>query len=494
MYYQKLTVCLLSVAVFSTMFFGNVSAAVKSVKINGYITNVISPTVFEIDDVKVSRSESLIFNLENQNQAIQFKPEDIRVGTEIEVQGMLDDQTNELKATKVTVDLDQFRKLKNTTVLSRIPEGIVKGEKGWNGVFWADGRKIRIDETTQVLFELNKSERKADSDAKKNKVKNDAKTETADDADEFTDSEPLKDIAQVKPGMIVTFEGTTKPDGMVLATRLVFLKNELEKGEDGLWKSMKITEKASNLTADEPGELKVSSVGKYKLLPNEEVQKYVERVGQSLIPAYQKNLADDDLQKIHFKFYVIRDKTPNAFALANGVVVVNSGMLTMLENEAQLAAVLAHEISHATQEHTWRQMNKDKNKRTALMVGSLAASLFAPGVGTMLELINSAMVNGYSRRLEDQADRIGLDYMVAADYDPREAPRVWKIMSRKTGDMPNTFFWSSHNSNSVRRSYLMVAIRDNYSDLDYNLLKKGDSEEYKKISEATALAAVKKKK
>jgi Peptidase family M48/Domain of unknown function (DUF5666) len=473
MNYHKLLLCVLFAAVFSVVFVSDVSAKVKQVKINGYITNVVSPTVFEIDDIKVSRNESLTFTLENQDASLTFKPEDIRVGTEIEVQGILDDQTNELKATKVTVDLDQFRKLKNTTVLSQTPSGIVKGEKGWSGVFWADGRQIRIDETTQVLFELNKSERKAAADAAKNpKAKPDSNT--AEEDDDFADSEPLKDIADVKPGMFATFEGITKPDGTILASRIVFVKNELEKGEDGLWKSMKITERTPNFTTVEPGELKVSSVGKFKLLPNEDVQKYVNRIGQSLVPAYQKNLAEGDPQKINFRFYVIRDKDANAFALANGVVVINSGMITMLENEAQLAAVLAHEISHSTQEHTWRQMNKDKNKRTALLVGSLAASIFAPGVGTMLDLINSAMVNGYSRRLEDQADRIGLEYMIAAGYDPREAPRVWKLMSKKNGDMPNTFFWSSHNTNAVRRSYLMVAIRDNYSQLNFSEMKKGN--------------------
>ena len=488
MNYKRIVLSLLSVAVFSAATPNNISAAIKPIKIHGYITNIVSPTVFEIDDVKVSRSEMLIFNLENQDATVQFKPENIRVGTEIEVQGMLDDQTNELKAEKVSIDLDQFRKITNTTVLSRTPEGIAKTEKGWNGVFWADGRQIRIDETTQVLFQLNKSEQQA---AKNPKVE--AKKEAADE-DEFANSEPLKDIAEVKPGMFATFEGMQQPDGAVLASRIIFVKNELEKGEGNLWKSMKITEKTPNFAQVEPGELKVSSVGKFKLLPNKEVQDYVERIGQSLVPAYQKALPDDDPQKIHFKFYVIRDKEPNAFALANGVVVVNSGMITTLENEAQLAAVIAHEISHSTQEHTWRAMNKDKNKRTALLVGSIAASIFAPGLDTVLDLVNGAMVNGYSRRLEDQADRIGLEYMVAANYDPREAPRVWKIMSKKNGDLPNTFFWSSHNSNATRRSYLMVEIRDNYSQLNFNEMKKGNAEEYKKISDATALAAVKKKK
>jgi len=494
MYYKKMAVSLFSAALIFTSLPIGISAAIKPVKLRGYITNVVSPTVFEIDDVKVSRSKSLIFNFEHQDASVQFKPEDVRVGTEIEVEGTLDDKTNELTATKVTIDLEQFRKLRNTTVLTRAPEGIVKSEKNWNGVFWADGRQIRINDSTQVLFELNNSEKKAAEIAVKN-PKAQTETPAANDDDDFGNSEPLRDIRDVKAGMIATYEGVEQPDGAVLASRIIFVKNELEKGEGNLWKSMKIIEKTPNFTQGEPGELKVSSVGKFKLLPNKEVQDYVERIGQSLVPAYQKSLADDDPQKIHFRFYVIRSKEPNAFALANGVVVVNSGMITMLENEAQLAAVVAHEISHATQEHAWRQMNKDKNKRRALMVGTLAAAAFgiSPAL-SMLNLINAAMVNGYSRRLEDQADRIGLEYLVAAGYDPREAPRVWKLMAKKTGDMPNTFFWSSHNSNSVRRSYLMVEIRDNYSQLDFAQMKRGDIAEYQKISDVTKEAAIKKKK
>ncbi|MGI8468130.1 MAG: M48 family metallopeptidase [Pyrinomonadaceae bacterium] len=463
----------------------------KQVKIHGYITNVISPKSFEIDDYKITDDDSVVLDFENQDGTFQFKPEDIRVGTEIEVQGELDEETNELKAKKLKIDLEQFRKLKNTTILTRAPEGIEKTENGWHGVFWADGRRIRIEPTTQVLFEPNKSEKKA----ARNEAKNKEKVEPKTDGDEFSDGEPLKSVSDVKAGMFAVYEGVEQADGTILASRIVFTKDELEKGEGNLWKSLKIKEKAPNFTEGNPGELKINQVGKFKLLPNKEVQEYVRRVGQSLIPAYQKNLPDGDPQKIPFKFYVVSEKSPNAFALANGIVVVHSGMITMLENEAQLAAVMSHEISHATQEHTWRQMNKDKGKRTAIQIGGIAAAAFGLyGVTDILQLTLAAMVNGYQRSLENQADRIGLEYMTAAGYDPREAPRVWKVMSKKHGDAPTNFFWSNHDNNAARRSFLMVEIRNNYSELDFSQLKKGDENEYEKIIALTKDAAAKKKK
>jgi hypothetical protein len=474
-------------------------AKVKKVKIRGYITNLISPTSFEIDDFKVTKDESIVLDFENQNKDVFFKKEDMRVGTEIEVQGLLNEETDELTATKVTIDLEQFRKLKNTTVLTRSPEGIEQLENGWQGVFWADGRRIRIEPTTQVLFELNKTEKKDVAQQTKNKKKEEDKkveeSETEEIDDEFSQSEPLKSISNVKAGMFATYEGIEQPDGTVLASRIVFMKNELEKAEGKFWQSLLVKEKAANFAEGNPGELKINKIGKFKLLPNKEVQNYVQRIGESVIPAHQKLLPAGDPQKIPFKFYVVSDKDVNAFATANGIIVINSGMIMMLENEAQLAAVLAHEISHATQEHTWRQLNKDKGKRTAIAIGGIAAAAFGLyGVHDILQLTLAAMQNGYNRRLENQADRIGLEYLAAAGYDPREAPRVWKLMAKKYGDAPTNFFWSSHSNHATRRSFLMVEIRNNYSQINFDQVKKGDESEYEKIILLTKDAAAKRKK
>lgn len=466
---------------------------IKKVKIRGYITNLISPSSFEIDELKVTKDESIVLEFENQNKDVSFKKEDVRVGTEIEVQGLLNEETDELTATKVTIDLEQFRKLKNTTVLTRDPQGVEKLENGWQGIFWADGRRIRIEPTTQVLFELNKTEKKDAAQQSKNKKTEENKSEEADD--EFANSEPLKSISDVKAGMFATYEGVEQPDGTILAARIVFVKNELEKAEGKFWESLLVKEKAANFTEGNPGELKITQIGKFKLLPDKAVQDYVQRIGESLIPAHQKLLPAGDPQKIPFKFYVVSDKDVNAFATANGIIVVNSGMITMLENEAQLAAVLAHEISHATQEHTWRQLNKDKGKRTAVAIGGIAAAAFGLyGVSDILQLTLAAMQNGYNRRLENQADRIGLEYMTVAGYDPRQAPRVWKLMAKKHGDLPTNFFWSSHSNHQTRRSFLMVEIRNNYSQMNFGEMKRGEESEYEKIIVLTKDAAAKKKK
>ncbi len=61
--------------------------------------------------------------------------------------------------------------------------------------------------------------------------------------------------------------------------------------------------------------------------------------------------------------------------------------------------------------------------------------------------------------------------MVEAGYDPREAPRVWKQMTKAVGDAPTDFFWSNHDNNATRRSYLMNELKNNYAQADYSRLK-----------------------
>lgn len=469
----------------------------KITKIEGFVTKVESPTRFEIGDYKIARAENIVLTLENQaNSKVQFKPENIRVGTEIEVEGDFNQETNELAAKKVTVDLDQFGKLTNTTVLSNYPFKVEKTEDGagWRGTMWADGRRIAIEPTTQILFALNKSERKAAAAEVKKNVKND-KTAEADNNDaEFADAEPLKDVADVKAGMFMTYEAVEQPDGSVVAARVKFMKNEAENGERNMWNQITVLEKPADPAKNKLAEVKINTVGKFKLLPNKEVQDYVQRVGYGLVPTYQKELPSDDPQKIKFRFMVVVDKEPNAFATPNGIVVVNSGLIELLENEAQLASVMAHEIAHATQEHTWRTMNKDRGKKAGLLAGAIAAEIFFGG-GDLVMMAATAMNNKFARRLENQADRIGLQYLVAAGYDPREAPRVWQLMGKKFGDnaIPlYSFIYASHSAPAVRRGHLTSEILTNYQELEFDKLRR-NAEDYEPIVRLTAEASVKPK-
>lgn len=81
---------------------------------------------------------------------------------------------------------------------------------------------------------------------------------------------------------------------------------------------------------------------------NGELEAYLERIGQTVV-------ADKDIENVNWKFHALRDPTPNAFALPNGSIYINTGLLALLDDEAQLAGVLAHEITHVSRRHTYLQ-------------------------------------------------------------------------------------------------------------------------------------------
>jgi predicted Zn-dependent protease len=251
-----------------------------------------------------------------------------------------------------------------------------------------------------------------------------------------------------------------------------FSHNDLEDGEKKMWASLKTEVTPANAQQLSPGELKIHDIGKFKTVPDTEIQAYVERIGASLIPVHQRELPASDPSKIPFQFYVVVDKTPNAFATPNGIVVVNSGLFAVLENEAQLAFILSHEVSHAVQEHSWRQTQHLKVRRGLLKVGAVFAAAYGQyDLANLASMFEGALRNGYSRSLENQADRMGLEGMVAAGYDPRQAPQCWKALTRTVGDSSTDWFWSAHDNNATRRSYLMNELKNNYARLDYESLR-----------------------
>jgi hypothetical protein len=103
------------------------------------------------------------------------------------------------------------------------------------------------------------------------------------------------------------------------------------------------------------------------------------------------------------------------------------------------------------------------------------------------------MAYGYGRTLENQADRLGLQYLVSAGYDPREAPKVWKLIIARYGDRSNEYYWSSQDSNAERRSFQMLAIQSLFTGMNLDELKRTEGE-YQSIAAAAYAANPKNKK
>ena len=140
----------------------------------------------------------------------------------------------------------------------------------------------------------------------------------------------------------------------------------------------------------------------------------------------------------NFHFHLLRDpKTVNAFALPGGQVFITEGLLNRLENEAQLAGVLGHEIGHVINRHSAQQMAKGQLGQ----ILTVAVGVGAGGNddrGRKAQLV-AAMVNQmtqlkFSRSDESEADHYGLKYMAEAGYDPGAMLDVMKILKKASGE------------------------------------------------------------
>ncbi|MDP2824375.1 MAG: M48 family metalloprotease [Sulfuritalea sp.] len=169
-----------------------------------------------------------------------------------------------------------------------------------------------------------------------------------------------------------------------------------------------------------------SAGGKFILDPA--LTAYVSEVGQKLVKV-------SDRPNLPFEFVVINDSVPNAWALPGGKLAVNRGLLTELKSEAELAAVLSHEIVHAAARHGASSMERG----ILLSAGAAVISVLAAD-NKQHDLIDFAAAGGatlltlrFSREHELEADHYGMDYMVRAGYDPRAAVDLQETFVRLSG-------------------------------------------------------------
>lgn len=159
------------------------------------------------------------------------------------------------------------------------------------------------------------------------------------------------------------------------------------------------------------------------LYPDEELQRYVNQLGQKLAAASER-------PDLPWSFRVVDDPTVNAFAFPGGYIYVTRGLLTHLTSEAELVSVLGHEIGHVTGRHSVEQMSKAQLAQVGLIAGMIASPELAQQYGNLAQTGLQLMFLKYGRDDEREADDLGLRYMYGQGYDPREMPQVFEVLRR----------------------------------------------------------------
>ena len=214
------------------------------------------------------------------------------------------------------------------------------------------------------------------------------------------------------------------------------------------------------------------------------LEDYLNQVAQRLEPPEVRQQ-----EVIRIRVYAIKDPSLNAFTYPTGSIYVHTGLLARLENEAQLGIVLGHEMTHATHRHALEFERSARNKMIGFSIASLVGSIAVANaagkraekgdysgayvlsqvgnimVGLGLELGFLASVNGFGRELEREADEVGMERLVAAGYDPRQAPRVFELLKDDHGDdsRMEVFFFGSHPRLDERIADMQELLSTRYS-------------------------------
>ena len=193
------------------------------------------------------------------------------------------------------------------------------------------------------------------------------------------------------------------------------------------------------------------------------LQNYVNEIGQKLA-------SNSHRPQLDYHFTVVDSPEVNAFALPGGHIYVTRGILAYLNSEAELAAVLGHEIGHVTARHSVQQYSAATAANVAAAVGGLVAGIFVPqlggqfaqGVQSLLGVGGSALLSGYGRSHELEADRLGAEYLARSGYDPQAMIKVIAVLknqelfdieaAKQEGREPRRYhgIFASHPDNDTR--------------------------------------------
>ena len=183
-----------------------------------------------------------------------------------------------------------------------------------------------------------------------------------------------------------------------------------------------------------------------------ELQTYVQRIGDSLS-------ANSHRPNLFYRFTVLDSQDINAFALPGGYIYINRGLMAYLSSEEELAAVLGHEIGHVTARHSVKQYSQSQ------ILGILSTAIEinqGRSAGNLANLASGALLSGYGREMELEADDLGAQYIFQEGYSPQGMYDVLsvlkdqeiysKALAKKRGQEPRSYHgvFASHPSNDKR--------------------------------------------
>ena len=321
----------------------------------------------------------------------------VEVGADVVLLGSFDNRTNTATARTVLLRDDWDRRLIGLGVIDRVVFA------GPEPVFQADGYQIRITPSTETAFHGE-----------------------------------VKTLADVGTNTWLRYEGRRDKDGALLASKAGFLpgKTIKIKAVAGV-ESVDMQLEEPDFAGHKDGRVKIAWMSGWRKIPaDRDLQERIKRAALSVIPAYQRAMADDDAFKIRFRFYAIDDDRlrSEVCSVQGELILVPRQVMERVKNDSQLAAVLADGVAYALQRQGVRRITEE-HVRLGEEAAGAALVAFAPGVAMVLAADGATPRQGENVLLEEQRGRSGLALLADGGYDPWEAPEAWRLLAPK--HLPN---------------------------------------------------------
>jgi predicted Zn-dependent protease len=209
-------------------------------------------------------------------------------------------------------------------------------------------------------------------------------------------------------------------------------------------------------------------VANFGLHPDEELQRYVQELGEQLAALSER-------PDLPWTFRVLDDPTVNAFALPGGFIYVTRGILTHMSSEAELAGVLGHEIGHVTARHSVNQMSRAQLAQIGLVAGMLIKPELQQYAGLASQSLGLLFLK-FGRDDEREADLLGFRYMTRGRYDPRALAGVFRMLDGVTGSGSGRIpeWLSTHPAPENREAWAVQAVAEAGEDYSSHLVRSND--------------------
>jgi len=367
--------------------------------LKGYVTQITSPTVIDVNGTHIRIDGNTQFFTKTKSltriAAADLKP--YYIGQPLQVYGHSHKQENAMLATQINLVQRKPSEVEGYGVVDAVLDSPTPGES----MLHADGYILRIPAACELTFKP-----------------------------------PLTSSADLHTNVWITFRGSQSWDGTVTVSKLSVRENIIGGSEE------RQREKTEHDPATVDPNAKQSATSQYfagidprQIPPSKDavMQARIEAIGNKLIPNYQSELLDSDPTKINFRFQLIDEpKWFGVFAWPNGIILIPHAAVDSLQNDSQIAAVLAFDIATVLEKQSQHLLPMN-HKLLPFQAGALATELLVPVVGAPIGLAALATLQGNTgdvvRHATEKSSRVSLGLMYDAGFDLYQAPRAWWLLS-----------------------------------------------------------------